>query len=106
MAWANDIERMDRAALGQLGGVSVHYAPAVGSAVDITGMFDDQSRLLSFGAAGAPVSPVVFFRLADLPVDPDNDAPRLTIGSKVYKPHEVIRDGQGGISFILHEVAA
>lgn len=89
----------DRAAQAKLGGVPVTYAPLVGSPVTVVGLFDD-SYLLAKGAALAGVEslgPSVFFRLSDLPRDPELDDPTLTIRSLAYRVIERRPDGMGGI---------
>ncbi len=104
MAFADDVERVDREAQRLLGGVEILYAPQVGVPVPVTGIFDAQ-YVLAKGDAEAGVEstlPAVFFRLSDLPVDPEDDEPTLTItGSGIhdgdYRVIEREPDGMGGI---------
>lgn len=109
MAFDDLVEQADRAALAQLGGVVVTYDPQGASpAVQVTGLFDEQ-YILAKGNAEAGVEtigPAVFFRLADLPVDPENDEPTLTIRGSAYRVIERRRDGMGGIVLALRLVTA
>lgn len=104
MSFADEVERADRAALAVFGEpVPITYAPSVGSPVPVTGIFDEQYVLASGGAeAGVEtMAPAVFFRLADLPVDPEDDEPILTIRGVSYRVIERPRDGMGGIILVL-----
>lgn len=107
MAFADLVEAADRAALSHLGGVTVTYQPAAGAAVQVTGIFDAQ-YLLAKGDAEAGVGtlgPAVFLRLDDLPADPEDDEPTLTIGGIDYRtvgPPQP--DGLGGVVLVLRTV--
>jgi len=94
----------DRAAQDLLGGVTVSYAPEVREAVEVQGMFDERYVLVQASAhAGVEqTAPAVFLRLEDLPADPDDDEPLITIGAKTYRVRERQRDGLGGIRLLLH----
>lgn len=99
MSFEDLVAQVDRAAQSLLGGEIVTYAPSVGSPVQVTGMFDEQ-YVLAKGDANAGVEtlgPAVFFRLEDLPVDPEDDEPTLTIRGNAYSVHERRPDGMGGI---------
>ena len=99
MAFADLVAQVDRAAQAALGGEVVTYKPLVGPAVPVTGIFDEQF-VLAKGDANAGVEaqgPAVFFRIEDLPVDPENDDPTLTIRGQAYRVIERMRDGIGGI---------
>lgn len=94
------VAQADRAVFAALGGEVVTYAPAVGSPVPVTGMFDEQF-VLAKGDAKAGVEalgPAVFLRLEDLPVDPEFDDPTLTIRGNAYR---VIGRRSGGIGGIV-----
>lgn len=106
MAFADLVAQVDRAALSTLGGEPVTYAPEVGSAVEVTGIFDAQYVLAKGGAeAGVEaLGPAVFLRLEDLPVDPEEDEPTLTIGGVDYRVTERRPDGMGGIVLALRLV--
>lgn len=96
----------DRAALSALGGEIVTYQPSEGDPVEVTGIFDEQ-YVLAKGNAEAGVEarvPAVFFRLSDLPVDPEVDEPTLTIRAVNYKVTERRPDGLGGIVLALRRV--
>jgi hypothetical protein len=47
----------------------------------------------------------VFFRLADLPIDPEVDNPTLVIRGQVYRIAERQPDDAGGITLLLRTVA-
>lgn len=99
MAFADLITAADRAVQHHLGGVVVSYQPDVGVAVEVTGIFDE-AYILAKGDAEAGVEaagPAVFFRLEDLPVDPEDDEPLLRIGGREYRVIERRPDGLGGI---------
>jgi hypothetical protein len=105
MSFAHHVAAADRAIQSHLGSVTVIYQPAVGAAVEVTGIFDAAYVLLDQGQAGVEqVSPVVWLRLADLPVHPDEDEPLLTIEGKVYRVRERQTDGTAGgtIRLLLH----
>lgn len=103
MSFDELVRRADRAVQRVLGSVVVTYAPLVGAPVPVTGMFDEQ-YVLAKGDAHAGVEalgPAVFFRLEDLPVDPENDEPTLTIGGLHYRVIERKPAGMGGIVLVL-----
>lgn len=105
MAFSDLVEGIDRAAQTLLGGVPVIYQPEVGGPVTVQGIFDERYTLVQPGNAGVEqLGPAVFLRLEDLPVHPDDDEPRLTIGGKVYTVRERQPDGPqgGGIVLLLH----
>ena len=103
MAFADLLLRVDRAILAAFG-VPVVYAPAVGAPVTVTGIFDAAWERLDVSTTGiTSVGPMVFVRLGDLPVDPEQDTPAITIGGKGYAVKEVQRDGQGGAKLMLYE---
>lgn len=106
MSFADLVAGMDRAAQSALGGVTVTYDPAVGAPVPVIGIFDEL-YVLAKGTANAGVEalgPAVFFRLSDLPVDPETDDPTLTINSVAYRVIERRPDGMGGIVLALRKV--
>lgn len=103
LSYADHIARADRAAQVRLGGTTVTYAPGVGAPVSVTGIFDEAYAHVQEGGAGIEsVGPSVRLMLADLPLDPANDTPLLTIGGVVYRPHTRIREGMGAIRLLLH----
>lgn len=100
------IAAADRLVIDKLGGSPVIYQPADGDAVEVSGVFD-QLYVLAQGNAHAGVEtlgPAVFLRLDDLPVNPDDDDPTLTIGALTYRVIERKRDGIGGIVLALRLV--
>lgn len=115
MGYADLVAKADRVALRELGGEPVTYAPQVGAPVVVTGIFDAQ-YVLAKGSAEAGVEmrvPAVFLRLEDLPTDPEQDDPTITIGAAPgrtaslvgnYRVREHEPDGMGGIVLGLHKI--
>lgn len=107
MAFADLIEAADRAAFTHLGGEEILYQPAGGVAVPVTGIFD-AAYVLAKGDPEAGVgatAPAVFFRFEDLPVDPEDDEPTLTIGGVDYRMVGTPQTaGMGGVVLVLREV--
>lgn len=84
----------------------VTYTPEVGPAVEIKGIFD-ANYVLAKGTAEAGVEtlgPAVFLRLSDLPVDPEDDEPTLTIRDVEYRVIERRPDSLGGIVLALRRL--
>lgn len=116
MGFAELVEAADRAAMTLLGGELVTYTPGAGALplllpaplglqpLDVTGIFDSKF-VLSKGddtQAGVEVQvPAVFFRLDDLPTDPEVDDPILTIRGSTYRVIERMPDGLGGIVLVV-----
>lgn len=99
------VAQMDRAVAAALGGERVTYQPAAGDAVHLLGVFDAQ-YVLAQGDAEAgveAVSPAVFLRRSDLPVDPELDEPRVTVRGRDYRVTARKPDGLGGIVLLLRE---
>jgi hypothetical protein len=106
MTFASLIANADRAAQVILGGVDVVYQPQSGASVTVTGIFDDAYVAVDNGNAGVEqVGPVVWLRLEDLPVHPDDDEPTITINSVDYIVRERQVDGTvgGSIRLLLHK---
>ncbi len=102
MDWASHLAAADRAVLQQLGG-PVLYAPTVGEPVEVRGIFDAAYIKTDAGEAGMVSSgPAVFLRLSDLPSDPEDDEPTITIGGVAYRVREPQKDGAGGVLLLLH----
>jgi hypothetical protein len=97
----------DRAVLQHLGG-TVRYVPGVGPAIDVRGVFEASYVRADAGDAGVASSgPVVFLQLADLPLDPAEDDPTITVEGVSYKLREPPRkDGAGGVLLFLHRIVA
>lgn len=106
MTFAELIANADRAIRGNLGG-AVLYRPALGSPVELTGVFDELYVLAKGGPdAGVESSgPAVFLRLGDLPIDPEEDDPILEIADRRYRVTERRPDGLGGIVLALRLIA-
>lgn len=97
------VEQMDRAAQANLGAVAVSYQPVGGDPVTLSGIFDAQYVLVR-GSAMAGVestAPAVFLRVSDLPADPDDDDPTVSVGGTSYRVAERRPDGIGGIVLVL-----
>ncbi len=106
MSFGDLVARVDRAVHSTLGGETITYGPSAGPPVQVTGVFDEQ-YVLAKGTAEAGVEalgPAVFFRLDDLPDDPDDDDPTLTIRDVDYRVIERRPDGMGGIVLALRKV--
>lgn len=102
MAWPSHLALADRAVLEHLGG-PVIYEPFDGDAVEVTGVFDEAYVRADVGHAGISGSgPAVFFRLSDLPSDPEVDDPTIIVNGSRYRVREVEPDGQGGVHLLLH----
>lgn len=100
------VHSLDHATRDHLGGVAVIYAPEVGQVTTVTGIFDAAYHFLDEGHTGAEmVAPAVFLRLDELPADPEDDNPILTIAGHDYRVRERQPDGLGGIRLLLHKVA-
>lgn len=106
MSFAALIAQVDRAAQSALGGEFVTYASTVGPPVPVIGIFDEEFVLANGDAqAGVEASgPAVFFRLEDLPMDPEDDEPTLTIRGVNYRVIERRADGLGGIVLAVRRV--
>lgn len=103
MAFADLVARIDRSVQRKLGDDSIIYQPDGGDPVPVTGVFDAAYVLVQGGAnAGVESSaPAVFLILSDLPVNPEDDDPTLTIGGIDYRVAERRPDGKGGIVLVL-----
>ncbi len=98
-AFASMVATTDRLVLSHLGGSPVIYTPADGDPVQVSGVFD-QVYVLAKGTAQAGVGtigPAVFLLLEDLPVDPEDDEPTITIDGLTYRVTAREPDGMGGI---------
>lgn len=105
MSYADDVIAARRVALATFG-EPVTYAPLVGAPATPTGIFGDE-YVLAKGSAEAGVStssPAVFLLLADLPTDPRQDKPTITVRGVAYRVHEKLPDGMGGIVLALREI--
>jgi len=103
MVFSDLVAAADRVAFASLGGETVTYAPAVGSPVPVTGIYDSNFVLVK-GTANAGVEagvPAIFFRISDLPVDPLTDTPTITIRGNDYRVIERDPDDMGGIVLTL-----
>ena len=108
MGYAALVLAADRAAQAHLGSVTATYTPGGGDPVSVVGLFDERFVKVSADPHGAveSIGPAFFCLLADLPTDPEDDDPTLTIGGVAYDVVERQRDGLGGIRLLLHVGAA
>ncbi len=95
MSWAALLATADRAVAARLG-QDVTYAPAVGASVVVTGIYDAAYLAADPGEPGvSTTSPAVFLILSDLPTDPDDDEPTITVGDEVFEVVAVKKDSNG-----------
>lgn len=96
----------DRVALSVFGeDTPIVYEPLGGPPVQVDGIFD-RAFVLAKGDAEAgveSVGPAVFLRLEELPADPEEDDPTLTIRGVDYRVIERMPDGAGGIVLALRK---
>ncbi len=114
-AWADAIERTDRAVLANLGSVTVSYQPIGGGPpLTLSGIFDrNQIDVAQMAAGVAKVTPALFVRESDLPEvgDPRDTititaADDATLVGSLYRVGEARIDGQGGVWLFLYGVAS
>jgi hypothetical protein len=80
VAFDDLITAADRATQDHLGGVPGLYAPSVGPAVTVAGIFDENYTVSDAQFNGVEtLAPAVVLRLEDLPSDPREEDPFLTI---------------------------
>lgn len=98
--------RVDRNVQRVLGSESMLYRWAAGAPVPVMGIFDERYVLVQGSAeAGVEsVAPAVFLQLADLPSDPREDSPILTIRGRDYRVGEDRFAGMGSILLVLELV--
>jgi hypothetical protein len=103
VGWDAQIATANRSCVKALGG-TVRYTPAAGAFKDVQGIFDAQYLRVPAGQAGVQSSgPAVFLLMVDLPTDPENDEPTITVNGIAYQVTEVRKDGQGGVVLLLHK---
>lgn len=105
MAFTDLLRNMDAAVLAAFK-TATTYQPQGGSPVPVDGIFDAAYVCVDPRDALAGISsskPTVFYRLSDLPSDPDNEPPVITISGQAYRVSECRKDGQGGVELLLHE---
>lgn len=106
MTFSALVAAADRAVQVHLGSVAVTYQPQGEDPVEVTGMFDERFVLVDQGDAGVEqTAPAAFLMLEDLPVDPEDDEPLITIGGTEYRVRERQKDGMGGIRLLLHRAS-
>jgi hypothetical protein len=108
MGFSELVERVDRAAQDLLDGVAITYTPLDGTPVSVIGVFDERWRLEDPGGAGVEqITPAVWVRLEDLPVDPDDDDPLITIAGIDYTVHRREYDSiRASVMLLLHRSEA
>jgi hypothetical protein len=105
VAFADLMAAADQVVIENLGGESVIYRPQYGTpgGVTVIGIVSFPP-LLATGDAQSSVqarADSVFFRLADLPIDPEGDNPTLIIRGVAYRVAERQPDDAGGITLLL-----
>lgn len=106
MAFADLLAYVDRAALRHLGS-AVGYKPEGGASVSVYGIFDAAYVKVDAGNAGvSSCGPAIFLKLADLPSDPSDDNPEITVAGVAYQVKEAQPDGLGGVLLQLRRAAA
>lgn len=103
MGFPERVAAVDNAVREHLGNVTVVYQPATGEAVTLEDQVFDENYVLIEASESAveQVTPAVWLTLADLPIDPDEDDPRLTINGTIYKVRERKRDSLGTVLLLL-----
>lgn len=77
-----------------------------GAAVDVVGIFTAHYVRVDAGRAGVQSSgPAVFYKLSDLPSDPQViDPSSIVVDGTSYKVAECKKDGEGGVLLLLHRL--
>lgn len=109
MAFDDHVRATDRAVHTHLGGTVFTYAPCVGPAVSttpsgdpLTGMFDENYLVVDSTYNGVEtVAPSITVRLEDLPTDPREEEPMITVGGLRYFVRLRETDGVPGGSIRL-----
>jgi hypothetical protein len=98
-----DLQRAaDRVARSQLG-EPVTYTPGTGSPVEVNGVFDTVYVRVDGKQDGVSSSgPAVFLDLDDLPSNPEEDTPTVTVRGVTYSVREVQPDGTGSVVLLLY----
>lgn len=100
-AFRDAVAAMDAVLVDNLGEPTSYTPAATGSPVSVRGIFDAAYVRVDVGQAGvSSAGPAVFYRLADLPVDPDDES-QVGIAGVTYSVDDVQKDGQGGVRLIL-----
>lgn len=101
MDWPGLVAQMDGSLVDTFGEPTT-YTQATGQASPVSGIFDAAYVRADAGRAGVgTASPAVFYRLADVPIDPAEDEPVITIRGLTYEVAEVQPDGHGGVRLLL-----
>lgn len=101
--WPALMGLLDRVVIETLA-IPTTYTPEDGAPVSVQGVFDAAYVRVDVGEAGVSSSgPSVFYRLADLPADPELDEPTVAVNGVGYRVVEVKKDGQGGVRLLLHK---
>lgn len=104
MTWPGLVANADAALLAVLG-VGTTYVTGAGVTAQPKGIFTAAYVRVEAGHAGvSSQTPAVFYRLVDLPSDPDEDEPTITIDGVSYAGREVEKNGQGGVYVLLTKV--
>lgn len=111
MGFGADLAAGDLRMVGRLGD-PIGYTPVGGPTVTPLGIFDRAYAAIDAGnhASVTGSHPAVFFRLADLPSDPEVVEPSIELSAPfeatvqgVYSVAEIHKDGVGGVVLVLQK---
>lgn len=98
-AYATLAERAKQRVFGE----QTLYEPAEGPAVSVVGIFDAPHVHVDVGPAGVSSNgPAVSYLLVDLPSDPDEDEPVITVRGVRYDVADTQKDDVGAVRLRLH----
>lgn len=104
MAWSDVVQEMDAAVVAAFGEPAITYTTGQGLTAPLPGVFHAAYVRVEAGEAGiASTSPAVFCRTRDLPVDPNDDDPTITVRGVAYRVIEIKPDGQGGTWLVVQQ---
>ena len=103
MGFKDRCQSLLKTAVKQLG-EEVVYLPFDGGRFVINGIFDEKFKIQDPETDSAVIStvPVLHINSLSLPVEPLREDELIVLGKK-FKVHEVLSDGQGGLSLALWE---
>lgn len=103
MNWPELLRGIDAACIAAFG-VDTQYRPDDGEPIEVRGIFMNPYRRADASHAGvSSSSPAVFYRLADLPGNPDEHAAEVAVDGATYRVTDVQPDGDGGVLLLLHK---
>jgi hypothetical protein len=82
-------------------GITVSFRRGVAAPVQVKGIFEADYIPVDIGKSEiAAPQPMIFFRLVDLPVSPE-EGDEVTVNGTVYRVEVTHPDGQGGVELML-----